>query len=257
MSSSSCHESKTKKRSVHFLENERSLVVEIPNLDDYSEEEKKNLWFARSDYHFSRSNARVISKESERYGYSKNLDDVYIQTFNVEVQEKLNMWALHGHSRRGLERWANNSHGKVRKEDQFMYLKGMVKSQEEMRINGDVNYERLREVGHLLSRKSRLFAQMMGAADEHAARCEFGIVDVNTSPRQQFQTRKKNLGLSGGLTQHKVNRVSDLNPPGQGGAASLRTQAPVMRRVDGSPAAASASPQFALKARPGRVPRVA
>ena len=194
------------KKSVRFPEDESDLasqVVEIENRLDISEDERKILWFTRSDCHFCRSSARVISKEAERYGYSKNLDRVYVTAANDVVQAKLNMWVLHGHSRRGLERWANMSHGQARKEDQFIYLKGIINAQEDLRVRSQAekaaaeeeaskggsttaapprrdDAERLRQVGHVLSRKARLFAQMMGAADQHAVQCEYGMVDAAT-----------------------------------------------------------------------------
>jgi hypothetical protein len=278
---------KKNSKSVRFPEDEETLsrvVLVVEACEDFTDEDKKTLWFARSDYHFSRSTARVIAKESERYGHSKHLDDVYKTAFNEQVQGRLNIWALHGSSRRGLERWANSSHGQARKDDQYMYIQGLLRSQQEMKFKDCFNDERLREVGHILSRKSRLFAQMMGEADAHAARWEFGMTDARAhcSPRQRL--RKKNLGLVG-----KVNRVSDLpHPPVPHHHRQMRrvsdapmrrvSDAPMrrvsdapMRRVSDAPMrrvsdipmrrvsdAAPTAPKFTIKTRPvGRVSRVA
>jgi hypothetical protein len=250
----SCGDKKKNSKSVHFPEDEETLsrvVLVVEACEDFTEEDKKILWFARSDYHFSRSTARVIAKESERYGHSKHLDDVYKTTFNEQVQGRLNIWALHGSSRRGLERWANSSHGQARKDDQYIYIQGLLRTQQEMRFKDSFNDERLREVAHILSRKSRLFAQMMGEADSHAAKWEFGMIDARAhcSPRQR---RHKNLGLVG-----KVNRVSDLpHPP----LSQSHIRRP-MRRVSDTPIrrvseAAPTAPKFTIKTRPVRVGRV-
>ena len=164
----------TTTKSVNFPDdNEESfvqVVCEVESCFDFSDEDKKAMWFTRSDYHFSRSSARVIAKESERYGHSKHLDDAYVGTYNQQIQDQLNLWALHGHSRRGLERWASTGHGIQRKDDQYMYINGLLRAQQEMKLKDIYTEERLREVGHILSRKSRLFAHMMGAADAEAAK---------------------------------------------------------------------------------------
>ena len=248
------------KKSVSFpsLPEELQTVEEVPSRHDLTEEDKKSLWFARSDYHFSRSTARVISKESERYGYSKNLEAVYNTHFCEPTQQLLNLWATHGHSRRGLERWANSSHGKARKDDQCIYLVALQNTQSELQKSNYPNAaERLREIGHLLSRKSRLFAQMMGAADEYAAQQEDAphtsatsmAASSTSTPVQPLHmpvrklSPRRNLGLS--LTP-KVNRIADL----QG------TTAP--RPIPTSPASKPKSPKFQIKTRPKeRVSRVA
>jgi hypothetical protein len=232
----------TKSKSVSFPDSQNELaqvVLEVESCCDFSAEDKNNLWFSRSDYHFSRSTARVIAKESERYGHSKYLDDTYSTTFKQDVQDRINIWALHGHSQRGLERWANTSHGRSRKDDQYMYINGVIRAQQEMKMKECYDGERLREVGHILSRKSRLFAQLLGEADAHAMKRELGMIDRRVSPR----ARPKNLGLVG---NGKVNRVSDLTPP----AHSIRRPS---RRVSDT----AQAPKITIRPRPGRVPRVA
>lgn len=228
------------------------IVAEIEPCMNYSDEDRKNLWCARSDYHFSRSTARVIAKESERYGHSKHLDGVYISAFQQQAQDALNLWVLHGHQngRRGLERWANSQHGCIRKDDQHMYTQGVLRAQQEMKLKdscgGDVQAqaERLRDVAFILSRKSRLFAQMMGEADSQAAKWESGAYDRWSSARHSTQPEllqqamtvaypegrpmgiaapsgglvipppqpRRNLGLGGPVVgpQRKINRIADL-----------------------------------------------
>jgi hypothetical protein len=243
-----------------------SQISYIESRSDWTDDDKKLLWFARNEYHVSRSTARVISQESERYGYSQNLDHVYddvaVVSDNEDIQDRLNLWALHGHSRRGLERWANAVHGQARKEDSIRYIQGVIHAQHEMRTknrrrdegeaatteagkqdeNADtsadkdtdtsvLDHERLRQVGHVLSRKSRLFAQMMGAADEYAAQCEFGMTGVGaagvtcninrtslaptfavgrtsfTSPRHRVRKKRQqqHLGLLSGSTSSSTS----------------------------------------------------
>ncbi|KAG7341704.1 hypothetical protein IV203_023657 [Nitzschia inconspicua] len=263
------------------------VVAEIEPCMNFSEADRKSLFYARSDFHFSRSTARVIAKESERYGHSKHLDGVFISAFQQQAQDALNLWVLHGHCRRGLERWANTHHGRNRKDDQHMYTQGVLRAQREMKLTdacgGDVQAqaERLREVGYILSRKSRLFAQMMGEADAQAAKWEYGTPDQrpneSTTPEifQQalnvaypggdlvgtpagrlrvMPPQRRNLGFGGpSAPQRKVNRVADL---------PSRTVNNGPRRSVGSMGPASGigagAPKITIKPRTaGRVPRMA
>jgi hypothetical protein len=242
------------KKSVQFPDDEsiQSKVIEVPSREELTEEDIKNLWFTRTDYHFSRSTARVISKESERYGYSKHLDAAYGDTICAIVQGRLNMWALQGHSSRGLERWANSSHGQARKEDQYRYIMGMIRTQIEMRLKeGQVDDNRLREIGHLLSRKSRLFAEMMGNADMHAAQREFGMAnDAGRSSPILFQTTgRKNLGLSGKVSRVQVSDLAAPQTPPPGRQSRILP--------DTSSSQGSAARLRKKQAKPGRVPRMA
>ncbi|KAG7341702.1 hypothetical protein IV203_023655 [Nitzschia inconspicua] len=148
---------------------------------------------------------------------------------------------------------------------------------------GDVQAqaERLREVGYILSRKSRLFAQMMGEADAQAAKWEYGTPDQrpneSTTPDifQQalnvaypggdlvgtpagrlrvMPPQRRNLGFGGpSAPQRKVNRVADL---------PSRTVNNGPRRSVGSMGPASGigagAPKITIKPRAaGRVPRMA
>jgi len=265
--------------SVSFPETDQELarvVAEIEPCMNYSEEDRKNLWYTRSDYHFARSSARVIAKESERYGHSKQLEGVYISAFQQQAQDALNLWALHGHSRRGLERWANSRHGHVRKDDQYMYQQGVLRAQQEIKLKdscgGDkqAQAERLREVGFILSRKSRLFAQMMGEADAQAARWEFGMIEpgasgVNNASNTMRMTipphhKKKNLGLSGSIppAQRKVNRIADLPSRAIHHSPRRVVSAAGPATRSSSSSAGTNAPKISIKTRTaGRVPRMA
>ncbi len=228
------------RQSVIFAENEAQVVLEVESCFDYPDDIRQALWHSRSDYHFSKSSSRVIAKESERYGYSRHLDGVYKATYAQQVQDSLNIWCLHGHSRRGLERWSNSPHGLERKDDQYRYINGVLRAQSEMKLKDEYCDERLREVGHVLSRKSRLFAQMMGEADSNAARWEFGIVDARASSSPRQLLKPKNLGLSGGrvATTAVCPSVS-------------RSTAPARR------ASGAVAPKITIRTKPGRVPRMA
>ena len=198
------------------------VVLEIDPCFSFTDEQRKCLWYARSDYHFSKQSARVVAKESERYGHSKHLEGVYISAYSQQVQDTLNLWALHGHTRRGLERWANSRHGLIRKNDHEMYEQGILRAQQEMKFKNacegdkDQQAERLREVSLVLSRKSRLFAQMMGEADAKAVasdqsatrdsskneatlqhQIQAAVVAAGHVPQHHFQQQQRPLPMFG------------------------------------------------------------
>jgi hypothetical protein len=275
------------KRSVHFpLEEEHlsTVALIIESVDDLSQQDKKTLWFSRSDYQFSRSSARVIAKESERYGHSKHLDNVYIPAFDQQVQYKLNLWALHGSTRRGIERWANSSHGNLRKKDQHVYVNGVIRAQTEMKLKDtdqDTLEERLREVGEMLSQKSRFFAEMLGSADAQAAKWEFGITDVAAapalSPRQllmKSSSTRKNIGLgsaTAGLLaarraatrrsapniQPNIQGISRALPNSRQRASAATISPSASTRRSPRTASTRTSPRTSIQMKSARVPRMA
>lgn len=158
----------SKKRSVRFASG-HSVVCLLETREELQADKMiEELYFSRAEYQMSRSGAKVISKEAERYGYSKNLDETY-SSKSAEIQDRLNLWACHGHSRRGLERWANTKHGEERQQDQFQAIMAVLRAQDEMiSKKNEVDCEKLRKVSHKATKTSRHFARMMGKADSYA-----------------------------------------------------------------------------------------
>jgi hypothetical protein len=174
----------TKKR-VRFPVEDASIAIivcTIPNREDYIEEDHGLLFFSRSDYHISRSSAKMISRESERYGYSKNLEETYTEKSKI-AQESLNLWTSSGHARRGLERWANRKHGDARQQDQFQSVMAVLRAQDDMLAGRKgIDHEQIRKVSHKATKIARHFARMMGKADSHALANELSELadDVTT-----------------------------------------------------------------------------
>jgi len=158
------------KRRVQFpTESLHTVVCTIPNREDFTPEDHIALWFSKSDYHMSRSEAKVISRDATRYGFSKNLDDTFCEK-SGNAQEHLQMWCTTGDCRRGLERWANREHGDRRGKDQFQAVQAVLEAQDSMLSQRDCNidHEKLRKVSHKATRTARHFARMMGKADSYA-----------------------------------------------------------------------------------------
>lgn len=251
---------------VHFPQEKHALATVLCEIEDVlslTSEDKTRQWWSRSDYDFSKSSARVVAKESERYGKSKHLDNCYVKTFDQDAQISLNLWVLHGPQRRGLERWANSAHGDLRKKDQHRYISSLMRAQTEMNLKGvepNVRMQMLQTISEGLSQRSRNFAHMMAAADAEAARWEHGTaakgnVNINLSSPKLAQTKRASLGL-GSRPRVAVARTRSSASPNLGGIARNRpsigspTQT-TTRRAQG------ASPRISIRTRPARVSRMA
>ncbi|GKY99607.1 hypothetical protein MPSEU_000915000 [Mayamaea pseudoterrestris] len=158
------------KKSVSFPSNHEHLHVIVCLIETREELDLEDLYFTRTDYHSSRTAAKLTSREAERCGYSKNLNETFDAQKSAEIQDKLNLWCVHGHSRRGLERWANSKHGEERQADQFQATMAVLRAQDDMLCSGKrrVDLEKLRRVSHKATKTSRQFARMMGKADSYA-----------------------------------------------------------------------------------------
>ena len=173
-----------RKKSVEFSEKICTVVCELPNREDFTPEDHLALWFSKSECLKSRSEAKVISRESVRYGFSKNLDGTFGEK-SVTAQERLQLWcSIAGGCRRGLERWANREHGDQRGKEQFQAIQAVLEAQDDMiaaamstkstknaKNDGGIpaiDTEKLRKVSHKATRTARHFARMLGKADSYA-----------------------------------------------------------------------------------------
>jgi hypothetical protein len=185
------------RRKVQFHECEEDLAVVvcvIPSLEDFTEEDHENLWFSKADYHMCRAEAKVISRECVRMGYSKNLDNTYTEKSTV-AQEQLQIWVEESFTGRGLERWANKDHGELRQTDQLEAVMTVLEAQDEMlaysRGSGTVDPEKLRKVSTKATKTARHFARMMGKADSHVMATELGLHLPSTSAAVKAATPSK------------------------------------------------------------------
>lgn len=92
------------RKRVRFPEGDVYEVVGmLPTRDEMELEDLTTLFFSKHEFQLAQSAAKVISREADRYGFAKSLADTFVEK-NKEAQEKLNVWAAHGHTRRGLGR---------------------------------------------------------------------------------------------------------------------------------------------------------
>jgi hypothetical protein len=145
------------------------VMCELPPMTD---ESLRIRWYLRTDFVIIKKTARMIARESRRFGYSTGLNNTFGGDHNDVTQSKLNLWCKHGHSRRGLEEWSNKSnHGGSRSEAKKEAIKGVIEAQAELQQSGVPEDDQAEVLGRFtasLTESARTFARMMGAADAFA-----------------------------------------------------------------------------------------
>lgn len=173
------------RKGVKFPEDEDKIarvVAEIPNREDFEEEDFGLLWHTKDDYQLSRSAAKVTSRDCIRYGFCKTLDDTFCEK-NKDILEKLQQWTSASTTRRGLERWSNKDHGELRQTEQFRAVMAVLEAQDEMLSkDGVIDVEKLRKVSHKATKVARHFARMMGKADSYA------VAHIDDDPKGDSET---------------------------------------------------------------------
>jgi hypothetical protein len=171
----------------------------------------------------------VISRECERMGYSKNLDNTYTEKCSV-AQDQLQIWVEASLTGRGLERWVNKEHGELRQTDQLEAVMAVLEAQDEMltysRSAGVVDAEKLRKVSTKATKTARHFARMMGKADSHVMATELGLHLPSSSAAVKASSSKNQRSRSSCRSIADSETVST--------AATTRTDSFVAGETNGS-----------------------
>jgi len=212
--------SKTTKKNVTFPSDPSQLsniVCMIGNRDEITEEDKELLWFSSADYGAIRSSAHAVSQESRRTGYSKILDRIFCEK-NQEAQSNLNFWCVHGHIRRGLEKFVHRQLRETRKEKQLIAIMDVLCAQDDMMKTCDrnktisIDHDQLRKISIKATRVARHFARMIGKADAYAIACEQG----NAYDMTEMEISLNSTGLvkKGAKKKEFVQKISNRNKNG-------------------------------------------
>ena len=157
-------------RKVHFPQNPNELsrvVCILPRRCDLTTQDRQISWFQKAEFTVIKRTARVIACDSSSYRLGAILDDCYGEV-SEKRQANMNQWCMHGHSRRGLERWSSSIQGNLRVRDNQRIVEETLSIQTVMRLTGGVNAE---EMGRQYSQMCDIatgFALMMGRADCNA-----------------------------------------------------------------------------------------
>ena len=142
-------------------------------------------WYGDSELRRFKTTARLIGSECRKYGYGRLLDGTLCKD-TAEIQDALNQWCRHGHSRRGNEQWANSRHGQQRRSRNRAVIRCVLMEQTAMRERGEYNPEGLRILSEKLTLCSRQFAGKMGLADAHAVAFS---TQTCATPKKMFPTK--------------------------------------------------------------------
>lgn len=195
-------------KTVQFPDEVATVVLEIPNREDFTTEDYENMWFSKTEYQVSRSECKIASRDAVRFGYSKNLDETFNEK-NQDALDKLQSWAVSGATRRGLERWANRDHGEIRQTEQFKAVMAVLEAQDEMLSkDGVIDVEKLRKVSHKATKMARHFARMMGKADSYAVA---HIDDENKDNETVASTSALSNGSDGAITIDSTDFGEDFS----------------------------------------------
>ena len=161
-------------KKVRFPDDDKLVILlkEIQNREDWTESEKESLFFSKQEYTISRRSTKLITHSCERKGYSAHLKDAFSEKSD-DILQHLNQWCLHGHDRRGLERFSCKSHGEQRHEEQFRAIMVVLQTQDELLAKGKgVDPQKLRKASYKMTRSARHFARMIAKADMYAVENE-------------------------------------------------------------------------------------
>ena len=149
---------------------------EIPCSSDDFDIKISELYYTDSESRCIKRMAYLTAKESCHSSMSHLLDETFGDAVESPLlsQEQLVRWSLHAHSRRGLESLVNCDLKRERFNNRKEVILTVLGAQEQLRQSVDSTCdeaaEAIAELCSGITRNSRVFAEMMGKADEEAAK---------------------------------------------------------------------------------------
>lgn len=195
MVSPSAHRRQKHKRQVRFAPEQE--------LCDYQEGPKEltlericELWFQPEEFDEFREDARHASISAAKQGLAAYVKKTYGHT-DEKTQDMLNMWTCLAETRRGLERFINETYCKNRLFVRQKTVEAVIYTQERLRKENQYEYERssevIRNVAIILSYDAIEFAVMMGKADEKAAASRVSLMRRKSVGRPPLIERKRSI----------------------------------------------------------------
>mmetsp|Transcript_23046 Transcript_23046/g.38091 ORF Transcript_23046/g.38091 Transcript_23046/m.38091 type:complete len:199 (+) Transcript_23046:134-730(+) len=173
-------------------ENICRVLCEVISLDQLTLEEYARTWYSWNDYDNFRRSAKIVAKEIRSYGRDKLLDGAMKNILDKNKDDTqttcmLIKWSRQGFLCRGLERWINDSQGRLRKQEHQRTIEAVlhVQQQREKENSPDLLAQQLRAVSEHCSSNARSFAHKMGVADatavfmDRSSRCGQHLRHIN------------------------------------------------------------------------------
>ena len=185
-----------------------------------TEEEKKDIYWQPSDYEYFRGTAQILARQIRRLSleeddnnkksYSNTMTRIYeishmLSSYPISSDDEsqsnlvpsrdlklLSEWTKLSHARRGLEKWAVESHARNRPYARVIHNQSVLTAQEVLRRRHQMDHSQISreekrdestifvkpketqdalylcEISEKYSRHARLFAEIMGSADAAA-----------------------------------------------------------------------------------------
>jgi hypothetical protein len=149
-----------KRTGLRFDERLEVIVCYVPPRSELSMDEIDKCWYSTSDFHRFKQTSRFISRETRASPFAHLLRDSYATS-----QHLLDLWAVYGKSRRGLEHAAARAHGIQRTIIRQSNREAVISTQDRLRHSGADISIILARVSRAISRPASDFAARMGFAD--------------------------------------------------------------------------------------------
>jgi hypothetical protein len=172
---------------------------------ELKEEEKQQRWWQSKDYDRFLGHSQLLATETRRrengdpLGYTNTLLNAYNGCINAdgpttEQRHYMAQWTNVAFSRRGLERFCVPKLAHIRQTKKSVNLQAVVILSKQQRMSSkmtsDERADCIFKLSEKLSRPARLFAAVVGEADEFAARLKDGE-DKKSLPNTTAATKVK------------------------------------------------------------------
>jgi hypothetical protein len=180
-------------------ETENGMIHSARNEDDLHE-----TWLSPEDFQAIRFEYKGVAAESRKSGMVSLIEQTInqIEENPLEAIESLTLWAMHAHSRRGLESQISSSLRQYRKNSQQQVRKSVMSLQDTLRLMNWSLEEKTNMIADVYIRETKVSKELavaMGKADMKAvfAKSHSGL-KMNT-----ISTRKQ-------VTDHECSPISTL-----------------------------------------------
>jgi hypothetical protein len=156
---------------VRFRESEKTVIDIISSARN--EDDLYETWLTPKDFRAIRFESQVIVNESRRSGMVSLLEHAitYMEDNPLEAEENLNLWAMHAHSRRGLECQISSSMKHYRKSLQRQVRASVMSLQDKLRLMNWSLEEKTKMIADVCIRETKVskkIALALGKADMKA-----------------------------------------------------------------------------------------
>jgi hypothetical protein len=162
------HKLKTNKN-VRFAEEKGNVYYTFDPIVVKDAEELKEFYVLPDELREIKRVGFLACKEANRTGLAGLLTEIYGQSNERDIQDRLNYWCRMGGACRGLERFANEELSKRRNIFRKRAIVSVLEAQQQLKNEKGIDAANvLRRLSEAYTEQARLFAIRLGEADYHA-----------------------------------------------------------------------------------------